>query len=99
MIRRPLEQYGIFAILLLECLVLSLTTESFLTGTNLGNVLRQHAFTAVLAAGMTFVIVSGAIDLSVGSIVGLAGVVCADLTVRGYGVGFGVAAGIMSGVI
>ncbi len=99
MMRRAIEQYGIFAALLLECLVLTLTTDGFLTATNLGNVLRQNAFTAVLAAGMTFVIVSGAIDLSVGSIVGLAGVVCADLIARGFGVGVGVAAGGLTGVI
>jgi ribose/xylose/arabinose/galactoside ABC-type transport system permease subunit len=99
MIRHAVDQWGIFAVLLLECLVLALATDAFLTPTNLGNVLRQNAFTAVLSAGMTFVIISGAIDLSVGSIVGFSGVVCADLIARGFGMGTGVAAGVVSGVL
>ena len=98
MIRRSIERHAIFFVLLLECVVLAATTDGFLTSTNLGNVLRQNAFTAVLAAGMTFVIISGAIDLSVGSIVGFAGVLTADLMARGVPVGLAVGAGILSGV-
>ena len=98
MIRRSIERHAIFVVLLLECIVLTVTTDAFLTSTNLGNVLRQNAFTAVLAAGMTFVIVSGAIDLSVGSIVGFAGVLSADLMVRGVPVSVAVCAGVLSGV-
>ena len=99
MIRTWIEQHAIFLVLLLECVVLTLSTDAFLTSNNLGNVLRQNAFTAILAAGMTFVILSGAIDLSVGSIVGLAGVLCADLMARGLGVGVAVAAGVLSGIL
>jgi ribose/xylose/arabinose/galactoside ABC-type transport system permease subunit len=98
-IRRWLDQYAIFLALVIECLVLTLATDGFLTSNNLSNVLRQNAFTAVLAAGMTFVIVSGAIDLSVGSIVGLAGVLCADMMARGHGVSAGVAVGFILGVV
>lgn len=65
-----------------EFVLLAATTDSFLTTANLSNVLRQNAFTSILAAGMTFVILTGGIDLSVGSIVGLAGVFCADLLAR-----------------
>jgi len=99
MIRRWIEQHAIFVVLLFECAVLTLTTDGFLTSNNLGNVLRQNAFTAVLAAGMTFVIISGAIDLSVGSIVGLAGVLCADLMARGVGVGVAISVGVLSGIL
>lgn len=97
MLRRSIERHAIFVVLLAECLVLTLTTEAFLTSTNLSNVLRQNAFTAVLAAGMTFVILSGAIDLSVGSIVGLAGVLCADLMSRGVAGSLAVSVGVFSG--
>jgi ribose transport system permease protein len=48
---------------------------------------------------MTFVILTAGIDLSVGSIVGLAGVVCADVLVHGYGVTAGVTAGLAVGVV
>jgi ribose transport system permease protein len=98
--KRPApEQYAIYLALLVECVVLALTTDGFLTSGNLTNVLRQNAFTAVLAAGMTFVIISGAIDLSVGSVVGLAGVLCADVLARGYGVATGVTAGVLAGAL
>jgi ribose transport system permease protein len=97
--RHGLEQYAIFIALVIECVVLALATDGFLTTNNLSNVLRQNAFTAVLAAGMTFVIVSGAIDLSVGSIVGLAGVLCADVMARGYGVTGGVTVGLTAGLV
>ena len=93
------EQYAIYLALLVECVVLTLATDGFLTSGNLANVLRQNAFTAVLAAGMTFVIISGAIDLSVGSVVGLAGVLCADVMARGYGIVSGVTVGVLAGVL
>jgi ribose transport system permease protein len=98
MIRRWLASYGIFVALLAECLVLGLTTEAFLTPGNLGNVLRQNAFTAVLAAGMSFAILTGGIDLSVGSVVALAGVLCADVLSRGLGVGTGIGVGLLVGL-
>jgi ribose transport system permease protein len=99
MIRPRIGQHAIFVVLLLECLLLTLSADAFLTSNNLGNVLRQNAFTAILAAGMTFVILSGAIDLSVGSIVGLAGVLCADVMAHGFGVGLAVGLGVSSGVL
>jgi ribose/xylose/arabinose/galactoside ABC-type transport system permease subunit len=57
-----LSTYAIFVALVLECLVLAIATDSFFTVDNLSNVLRQNAFTAILAAGMTFVILTAGID-------------------------------------
>jgi ribose transport system permease protein len=90
--------YAIFVALLVECLVLALATDTFLTPANLGNVLRQNAFIAILAAGMTFVILTAGIDLSVGSVVGLAGMVCASVLAGGGGVPAGVLAGLAVGL-
>jgi ribose transport system permease protein len=73
------------------------STDAFFTSANLSNVLRQNAFTAILAAGMTFVILTAGIDLSVGSVVGLAGVVCADVLAHGHGVATGMLAGLLVG--
>ena len=92
--RAPGLGYAIFVALLLECVLLSLATDAFFTSANLGNVIRQNAFTAILAAGMTFVILTAGIDLSVGSVVGLAGMVCASVMVQGSGVVLGVLCGI-----
>ena len=98
LLRRGLSQYAIFVALAIECLIVGLTTDTFFTQANLSNVLRQNAFIAILAAGMTFVILTGGIDLSVGSAVGFSGVICADLLARQAGLGPAVAAGILAGV-
>jgi ribose transport system permease protein len=105
-LRRFLSRYAIFVALALECLIVGLATDTFFTPSNLVNVLRQNAFIAILAAGMTFVILTGGIDLSVGSVVGLSGVVCAGLLAAGTGLpvsvlaglGVGLAAGLVNGL-
>jgi ribose/xylose/arabinose/galactoside ABC-type transport system permease subunit len=96
--KRWLARYGIFAALVVECVILALVTDSFLTEANLLNVLRQNAFTAILAAGMSFAILTAGIDLSVGSVVALAGVICADVLARGHGLAAGIGAGLLVGV-
>lgn len=104
--RHLLSRHAIFLALAVECLVVGLTTDTFFTASNLSNVLRQNAFIAMIGAGMTFVILTGGIDLSVGSVVGLAGVVSADLLVHdapiviavGAGVGVGLLAGLVNGL-
>jgi ribose transport system permease protein len=95
---RALSRYAIFVALALECLIVGATTDTFFTAPNLSNVLRQNAFIAILAAGMTFVILTGGIDLSVGSTVGLAGVVAAGLLAGGAGMPSAVAAGLGVGL-
>jgi ribose transport system permease protein len=96
---RWLSDYAIFIALAAECVVLAAATDAFFSASNLMNVLRQNAFTAILAAGMTFVILTAGIDLSVGSVVGLGGVLCADVLARGHGVAAGVAAGVLTGLV
>jgi ribose transport system permease protein len=59
--------------------VASATSESFLTESNLTNLLRQMVTTGLLSLGMLIVILTGGIDLSVGSIVGFAGIMAAGL--------------------
>mgnify|MGYP001546379518 CR=1 FL=1 len=75
---RIVQKYGILIALLLACVVLSLISSNFLTGRNALNVLRQTSINGVLAIGMTFVILTRGIDLSVGSVVALTGVVAAS---------------------
>ncbi|HEY8530626.1 MAG TPA: ribose ABC transporter permease [Limnochorda sp.] len=72
-----MQRYGMFVILLLLCLVLGLLNERFFTTANLLVVTRQAAINGLLAAGMTLVILTGGIDLSVGSVLALAGAVSA----------------------
>jgi ribose/xylose/arabinose/galactoside ABC-type transport system permease subunit len=76
------RKYGIIAVFALLCVAASiLTGGTFLQPDNLRNVLRQVSMESIIAVGMTLVIISGGIDLSVGSTVALTGVVtCLTMT-------------------
>lgn len=69
------RQFGTLLGLVALCAILWALTPHFLTVSNLLNVAQQTSINAIVAAGMTYVIISGGIDLSVGSMVALAGVV------------------------
>lgn len=69
--------------LILVCAVLSFSTDSFLTVESLKNVLLQSAIMGIVAIGMTFVIITGGIDLGVGSVLALSGILVAGLLVAG----------------
>jgi ribose transport system permease protein len=69
------RRFGTLIGLVLLCAVLWILTPHFLTVSNLLNIVQQTSINAIVAAGMTFVIISGGIDLSVGSLVALSGVV------------------------
>ncbi len=71
-------KYIIFIFLILFCVVLSVTTSGFLTKKNIINVLRQVSYNGIIAVGMTFVIITGNIDLSVGGVVGLSAIIACD---------------------
>lgn len=71
-------RFGIFVAFGLICLALSLITPNFLTWSNLTIVVTQVSINALLAFGVTFVIITGGIDLSLGSMVAVAGVVAAS---------------------
>jgi ribose transport system permease protein len=69
--------------LLVLCIALSLLTDKFLTTANGVNVLRQVAVNACIATGMTLIVLTGGIDLSVGSILALCGAITAGLLKNG----------------
>ncbi|MEH1864229.1 MAG: ribose ABC transporter permease [Nostoc sp.] len=70
-----LEVAGILPILVIICILFTFLSPNFLTGSNIVNILRQSSINIVLATGMTFVILTGGIDLSVGSILAVSAVV------------------------
>lgn len=70
-----LQIAGILPILVLICILFSVLTPNFPTVGNAVNILRQASINIVLATGMTFVILTGGIDLSVGSVLGVSAVV------------------------
>lgn len=82
--------------LVVLCAVTALLTNRFLSPLNLTNILVQSSIMAVIAMGMTFVIVGGGFDLSVGSTAALSGCVAAMVMLEA-GIAAGVAAGILAG--
>ncbi len=99
---------GILMAFVVLCLNLALATDKFLSAQNLLNVLQQIAINFVIAVGMTFVIISGGIDLSVGSNIALTGLLMAIL-MKNYNVGvvptillsfvFAACVGLINGVL
>ena len=86
-------------------IVMALTTENFLSSDNFLNIARQVSINAIIAVGMTCVILSGGIDLSVGSVMALSGTLMAGMMVAGVspsaaialGLGVGLAFGLFNG--
>jgi ribose transport system permease protein len=78
-----IQQQGALVLLVLVCVIATARYEAFLTPENLLNVLRQNSMLGIIALGMTFVILTGGIDLSVGSLLAVAGVIAANLADRG----------------
>lgn len=78
-IKSLLFKYKSLIGLVILCVVISMITPRFLTVTNILNVLTQVSVNAIIAVGMCFVILTGGIDLSVGSILAITGAVAAAL--------------------
>lgn len=77
-------EYGAFIALAVLVIILSLISAEFRQPSNLLNLLRQASFNGLIAVGMTCVILSDGIDLSVGSTFALSAVVCAELLMAGF---------------
>ena len=73
--RSLIQLAGMLPVLIVICILFALLTPNFLTQNNIVNVVRQASINIVLAAGMTFVILTGGIDLAVGSVLGFTAVI------------------------
>jgi len=98
-----LLEYGIIVAFFVLCLILSFASPYFLLPKNLINVLRQVSINGLLSIGMTFVILTGGIDLSVGSILAFGGVVGAGFASSAVGGGvyppyIAIGAGLLAGL-
>ena len=89
-----IQRQGALILLILVCILATARYEAFLTPENLLNVLRQNSMLGIVAIGMTFVILTGGIDLSVGSLLAVAGVVAAGFA--GQGLGIALIAGVLA---
>lgn len=79
-VNKVLSKYGIFLVLAIMCIVISILSDGrFLAYRNIINVFRQISITGILAIGTTLILITGGIDLSVGAVLALAGVIAADM--------------------
>ncbi len=98
-------RHGALFALILLCLMAAARYDAFATPENLLNVLRQNSMVGLMAIGMTFVIMSGGVDLSVGALLAVGGILAAVLAPYGSGVavvgaiGATTALGALSGVL
>ena len=77
-IMNTMRKYGIVIVLILMIILLSIIQPAFLSPVNIFNVLTQSCIFGIMALGMTFVIISKGIDLSVGSVLAFSGVIAAS---------------------
>ena len=96
-----LRRNAIWLILIAEVLLLTVASGgTFISANNLANILRQISYYGIAAVGMTFVILTGGIDLSIGSIVTFVNMICAYVMVNlGMNMGVAIAAALLSAMI
>ena len=102
--RATLTTLGTITVFAVIFIVFSVLSPAFLSVDNLIGTLRQVAILAIVSMGLTFVIIAGQIDLSIGSIVGLSGIVCTMMIAQfhmpiGVGIVFAILAGGIMGMI
>jgi len=106
-IKQIFKNNGILIVFFLFCVALSILSPYFLSMNNILNILRQTSIYGILAVGMTFVILTGGIDLSVGSILAISGMICAGMLKSGesiflssvVAIGVGAGFGLLTGLI
>ena len=93
------QTFWVFVAVVLACIFLSFATDSFATAKNLYNITRNATFVAIIALGMTLVIITGGIDLSVGSVLCLCSMVLAVVMHSGYSIEVGIAASVATALL
>ena len=88
------QAFWVFLALIAACIFLSFATNSFATPNNLFNITRNFTFVAIISLGMTIVIITGGIDLSVGSVLCLCSMILAVVMHNGYCIEMGIAASL-----
>ena len=99
-LKNVISDYGIAIAFVVLCIALSLANENFMTWGNWVNVLRQTSINGILAIGMTYVILTKGIDLSVGSLLAISGIVAGSLVTGNaeYSIWLAVPVGLATGL-
>ena len=91
------RESGVFIALFVLCVFLSFATDGFLTSVNLFNVGRQISLLGIMSVGMTFVLISGEVDLSVGSNYAFSGLLTGMLIIAGWALTPALCVGVLAG--
>ena len=98
-LKKRFSAYSLYILLFALMVAVSIANSNFLSVQNIKNIFQQISINGILAVGMTFVIITGGIDLSVGSLLGFSGVIAASLVSGGGNPLWAVLAGIVAGLI
>jgi ribose transport system permease protein len=93
------QAFWVVIAIVLACVYLSYASDAFLTSKNLYNITRNFTFTAIVALGMTLVIITGGIDLSVGSVLCLCSMVLAVVMHAGWSIYAGIGAAVVVALV
>ncbi|MFO1141861.1 MAG: ABC transporter permease [Amaricoccus sp.] len=93
------QAFWVLLAIVVACALLGHLTEAFWTSKNLYNITRNFTFTAIVALGMTMVIITGGIDLSVGSVLCLCSMVLAVTMHAGYSIYVGIFVAILTALV
>jgi len=93
------QTFWVFVAIIVACVFLAIRQPVFLGQQNLYNITRNFTFTAIIALGMTFVIITGGIDLSVGSVLCLCSMVIAVTMHAGFSIEIGILAALGTGLL
>ena len=98
-LKKFLMKYVMYIFLVLMCIILAIASDKFLTVTNLMTIIKQISIQSIVAIGMTMIIISGNIDLSVGSLVALCSVSGAMIMNKGLPMVVAIIASILIGAL
>ena len=93
------QTFWVFIAVIVASIALSFATDAFATSKNLYNITHNVTFVAIIALGMTLVIITGGIDLSVGSVLCLCSMVLAVVMHAGYSIEVGIAASVLTALV
>lgn len=94
-----MRDYSLLLVLVVLCIIASVLSPNFTNTANITNILRQISMYGIVAVGMTFVILTKGIDLSVGSIVGLTSVVTALMLAAGFPIPVAIVLALLCGLL
>ena len=96
---KNLKAMGILGALILICIIAAIISPNFLRPANIVNVVRSVSLNGIIAMGMTFVVLTGGVDLSVGSTVGVVAVSAAIMMQKGIHPVVTIAASLLIGIV